>query len=406
MFRPVDEQLAILLRGATHVESENELRARLAENRPLVVKAGFDPTSADLHVGHTVLMSKMRAFQDLGHQVVFVVGDFTAMIGDPTGKSTTRPRLSHEQVAEFAETYTRQAFKVLDREKTQIRFNSEWLGKMTAADTVTLAAKYTVARMLERDDFTKRWKEQRPISVHELLYPLFQGYDSVALKCDIELGGSDQLFNLLVGRALMKDYGLRPQMVLTTPLLEGTDARVENGTLVGDKMSKSLGNYIGVDEPANDIFGKAMRVSDELMWRYYDLLSRRSNDELAALKAGHPMDAKKALAFELTARFQGDAAASAAQSHFETQHQKGEVPTDIEVVSLPADAESSDGALGLAKALTSAGLTKSNGDAKRLISQKAVEIDGQVTTDLGHRLARGKTYVLRCGRKYLKIAVA
>ncbi|MCC6999693.1 MAG: tyrosine--tRNA ligase [Deltaproteobacteria bacterium] len=402
--RDVEEQLALLLRGVTHVESENELRMRLKEGKRLVVKAGFDPTSADLHLGHTVLMSKMRTFQELGHKVVFVVGDFTAMIGDPTGKSATRPRLTREQVLEHAETYTRQAFKVLDREATEVRYNSEWLGPMTAADTVTLAAKYTVARMLERDDFTKRFQAQKPISVHELLYPLFQGYDSVALQCDIELGGSDQLFNLLVGRALMKDYGLRPQMVMTTPLLEGTDARVENGKLVGDKMSKSLGNYVGVDEAPNDVYGKLMRVTDEAMWRYYELLSRVDNEALAALKGGHPMVAKKALARELTTRFHGDEAATAAQAHFEQQHQRGEVPDDIESVSVVVD----DGATGLAliKVLVAAGLAKSGGDAKRLVGQKAVAVDGEVVTDGQRALARGGVHVVRCGRQYRKVTLA
>ncbi|MFL5376832.1 MAG: tyrosine--tRNA ligase, partial [Myxococcales bacterium] len=291
-----EEQLREVTRGAVDVHTRDDLLRKLRASHekriPLRVKMGFDPTAPDLHLGHTVPLERMRRFQDFGHTVIFLIGDFTASIGDPTGRNTTRPPLSDEQIAANAETYKRQVFKVLDREKTEVRFNSEWLRPLGSSGMIKLAARYTLARMLERDDFKKRWQNEVPIALHELLYPLAQGYDSVALNADVELGSSDQLFNLLVGRQLQKEWGQDPQICLTGPLLEGIDAREVDGKIVGDKMSKSLGNYVGIDEPANEQYGKLMSVSDGLMWRYYELLSRRTTDEIASLRAGHPKAAK------------------------------------------------------------------------------------------------------------------
>ncbi|MFL5414151.1 MAG: tyrosine--tRNA ligase, partial [Myxococcales bacterium] len=291
-----EEQFREVTRGAVDVHTRDDLLRKLRASHekriPLRVKMGFDPTAPDLHLGHTVPLERMRRFQDFGHTVIFLIGDFTASIGDPTGRNTTRPPLSDEQIAANAETYKRQVFKVLDREKTEVRFNSEWLRPLGSSGMIKLAARYTLARMLERDDFKKRWQNEVPIALHELLYPLAQGYDSVALNADVELGSSDQLFNLLVGRQLQKEWGQDPQICLTGPLLEGTDAREVDGKIVGDKMSKSLGNYVGIDEPANEQYGKLMSVSDGLMWRYYELLSRRTTDEIASLRAGHPKAAK------------------------------------------------------------------------------------------------------------------
>src|SRR5215471_61321 len=328
----IDAALELIGRGAEEIIKREDLEARLKLGRPLRVKAGFDPTAPDLHLGHTVLLNKMRQFQDLGHQVIFLIGDFTGMIGDPSGKNVTRKPLTREDVLANAETYAAQVYKVLDREKTELRFNSEWFGKMDAADMIKLAAKHTVARMLERDDFDKRYKGGQPIAIHEFLYPLVQGYDSVALKCDVELGGTDQKFNLLVGRQLQEEAGQPPQIVLTMPLLEGTDGV--------NKMSKSLGNYIGINEPPNEIFGKVMRLSDDLMWRYYELLSfAKSLDDIKAMReavaAGrNPRDFKMELAAELTDRFHGEAAAKAAIAHWNEVVQGGGIPEDIAVMDI------------------------------------------------------------------------
>ncbi|MCC7072965.1 MAG: tyrosine--tRNA ligase [Deltaproteobacteria bacterium] len=383
-FQPVDEQLAILLRGTVDVEVVGELRHKLeksrAEDRPLVVKLGCDPTAPDLHLGHTVVLTKLRQFQDLGHRVVFLIGDFTARIGDPTGKSATRPPLSEDAILQNAATYRRQVFKLLDESKTEIRFNSEWLGKMGFDDVIRLAAKYSVARMLERDDFEARLREGRPISMHELLYPLAQGYDSVALKADVELGGTDQRFNLLVGRDLMRHYGLEPQCIITTPILEGTNAVEVEGRIQGDKMSKSLGNYVGVEEEPQQQFGKVMSVCDALMWRYYELLSTIDASEVEARKRGHPKDAKVALAKEIVARFHGSAAADEAHRAFEELFGRGkrnEIPDDAPTVTIDTQGAPAP----LVRILVEAALVSSNTDARRQIAQNAVSVDGERVAD-------------------------
>jgi tyrosyl-tRNA synthetase len=368
--------------------------------KPLRVKAGFDPTRPDLHVGHAVLMAKMRQFQDLGHQAILLVGEFTAMVGDPTGKSDLRPRLTREEVRASAKTYTDQAFKILDRSKTEIRSNSEWLDKMTPTEIVELMAKMTVSRMLERKDFGQRYAEGRPIYQHEFLYPLLQGYDSVALECDIELGGSDQLFNLLVGRDLMPKYGLVPQMVLTTPLLEGTDAKMENGVVIGKKMSKSADNYIGLTEPPIDMFRKVMQIDDEVIFRYFELLSTRSNQEIAGLKkekaAGRdPREIKAVFARELITRFHDADAASSAEAEFKKVYSADAIPDDIEEVILSTDGPT----LWIAKALSSAGLVKSTGEGKRIVEQGGVEMNRERVTDANLQLERGKRYLFRVGSK-------
>lgn len=400
----VDEQVAVITRGAVDVHVRSELEARLKKaqetGKPLRVKAGFDPTRPDLHIGHAVLMAKMRQFQDLGHHVILLVGEFTAMVGDPTGKSELRPRLSREEVRAAAKTYTDQAFKVLDASKTEIRSNSEWLDKMTAADIVELMAKMTVSRMLERKDFGQRFAENRPIYQHEFLYPLLQGYDSVALNCDIELGGSDQLFNLLVGRDLMPKYGLTSQMVLTTPLLEGTDAKIENGVVVGKKMSKSADNYIGLTESPIVMFRKVMQIDDEVIFRYFELLSARSSQEIAALKrekaeGRDPREIKALFAKELIARFHDAAAASSAEAEFKKVYGADAVPEVVDEVTLTTDGPT----LWIAKALSSAGLVKSTGEGKRLVEQGGVEIDQVRVTDANLQLERGKKYLLRVGSK-------
>src|SRR5262245_24085970 len=329
--RSVDEQLLEYRRGAQEILLEDDLKKKLARGKPLRVKAGFDPTAPDLHLGHTVLINKLRQFQDFGHEVIFLIGDFTSLIGDPSGRNATRPRLSPDEVKENARTYERQIYKILDRERTVIDFNSRWMSAMNAAGLVEIAAKHTVARMLERDDFAKRYRAGQPIAIHEFLYPLVQGYDSVALEADVELGGSDQKFNLLVGRQLQEAYGQEPQVVLTMPLLEGLDGV--------QKMSKSLGNYVGIDEPANDMFGKLMSISDELMWRYYELLSFRSSAEIATLQrqvseGRNPRDVKFELAKEIVARFHDKSAADGAQADFVARFQKGQLPTDIRKVTL------------------------------------------------------------------------
>jgi tyrosyl-tRNA synthetase len=401
---PVAEQLAVITRGAVDLHVRSELEARLEESiktgKPLRVKAGFDPTRPDLHIGHAVLMAKMRQFQDLGHHIILLVGEFTAMVGDPTGKSELRPRLTREEVRASAKTYTDQAFKILDRSKTEIRSNSEWLDKMTPTDIVELMAKMTVSRMLERKDFAQRFEEGRPIYQHEFLYPLLQGYDSVALECDIELGGTDQLFNLLVGRDLMPRYGLKPQMVLTTPLLEGTDAKIENGVIVGKKMSKSADNYIGLTEPPLVMFRKVMQIDDDVIFRYFELLSSRSSQEIADLKrekaeGRDPREIKALFARELITRFHDEAAARAAETEFKQVYGGHAVPENVEEVTLTTEGPT----LWIAKALSSAGLVKSTGEGKRLVEQGGVEVDQARVTDPNLQLERGKRYLVRVGSK-------
>lgn len=396
-----EEQLAELKRGVVDLHVEDDLLKRLKEGRPLKIKAGFDPTRPDLHLGHTVLMNKMRQFQELGHEVIFVVGDFTAQIGDPSGRSATRPVLTREEIMEGARSYAEQAFKILDKDRTRIVYNSEWLGEMRFDDVIRLAGKYRLARMMERDDFKKRWANNQSISIHELLYPLAQGYDSVALECDVELGGTDQLFNLLVGRQLMQEHGLRPQLVMTTPILEGINAREEDGKLVGDKMSKSLDNYVGVAEAPKEQFGKLMSVSDALMWRYYELLSSEDAVEIAKRKAAcadgsmNPKLAKVALAREIVARYHDAAAAEAAHEGWEAQFSRKEVPDDMPEVTVASE----DGAVLLAKALVEASLVKSMSDGRRRITQGGVQVDGEKVSDIQAKLTAGARYVVRAGKR-------
>lgn len=397
-FLPPDEQLAILSRGVVEFEVAAELRKKLersyATQTPLTIKAGFDPTAPDLHLGHAVLLTKMRQFQELGHKVVFLIGDFTARIGDPTGKNVTRPPLSNEDILANSETYQRQVFKILDPEKTVVDYNSRWLAPMSLDDVIRLLAKYSVARIIERDDFKKRLDSGRHISMHELLYPLVQGYDSVAMKADVELGGTDQLFNLLVGRDLMRHFGQEPQCIMTVPILEGLEAREEGGRIVGDKMSKSLGNFVAIEEPAQEQFGKLMSICDPLMWRYYELLSFRSTAEIAALKAGHPKEAKVALAHEIVSRFHGAAAADAAKAQFDQLFGVGkrhEIPEDAPVFTFSFGAQ-------LAHALLEAGMADSGSDAKRLIKQGGVSLDGARVDDPFYTLPKGRHQV-RAGKK-------
>lgn len=393
----VEEQMQVIARGADEIIVASELQEKLKEDKPLVVKAGFDPTAPDLHIGHTVLINKMRQFQALGHRVIFLIGDFTGMIGDPTGKNATRPPLTPDEIAENAKTYEEQVFRILDPEQTQIMFNSEWMGKFSAADLIQLAGKHTVARMLERDDFDKRYKEGRPISIHEFLYPLVQGYDSVAMKADVELGGTDQKFNLLVGRQMQQAYGQRPQNVVTMPLLEGLDGV--------QKMSKSLGNYVGITDTPDEMFGKIMSVSDELMWRYFELLSFRDNADLDALRRSaedgrNPRDIKIELAMELVGRFHDPKAADTARDDFIARFRKGEVPEDLAEFELSA----SGGELGIADILRSSGMTASNSEGFRMISQGAVKVDGEKVSDRGLMLAAGNAYVVQVGkRKFARI---
>jgi tyrosyl-tRNA synthetase len=403
-----DEQLREVTRGAVDLHLEQDLRDRLQRSydtaTPLRVKAGFDPTAPDLHLGHTVLLTRMRRFQEFGHTVIFLIGDFTGRIGDPSGRNVTRPALSAEQVAANADTYRRQVFQILDPEATEVRFNSEWLGPLPSADLVRLASRSTLARMLERDDFRRRYAEQRPISLHELLYPLVQAYDSVALRADVELGSTDQLFNLLVGRAVMPDYGLAPQVVLTGPLLEGLDARLDpaTGAIAGDKMSKSLGNYVGITEAPEEQFGKLMSITDDLMWRYYELLSARTSAEIAELRAGHPKQAKVALAKEIVARFHGPEAAARAEAHFAQVHARREVPAELEERALALAGARS---LPLARLLVQAGLAASHGEARRLVAQGGVSIDGVRCSDSNATLAAG-TFVVKVGkRRFLRVVI-
>lgn len=400
MNEALQAQLDIIRRGADEVLIEAELVVKLQESRPLRVKAGFDPTAPDLHLGHTVVLTKMRQLQDMGHHIMFLIGDFTGMIGDPSGKNTTRPPLTPEQVQANAKTYAEQVFKILDPEKTEICFNSHWLGQLGADGMLKLAASTTVARMLERDDFHKRFHSNQPISIHEFMYPLMQGYDSVAMKADIELGGTDQKFNLLMGRTLQQQHGQKPQCVIMMPLLEGLDGV--------NKMSKSLGNYIGVSEPANEIFGKTMSVSDTLMWRWFDLLSLRSTQEIATLKAEveagrNPRDAKVMLAQELVARFHDQAAAEAALADFEARFQKNAIPDDLPEITVTAE----DGQIAIARLLKEAGLVASTSEALRMIDQGAVKADGERVSDKALQLATGACTVFQVGkRKFAKVTVA
>ncbi|WP_426270403.1 tyrosine--tRNA ligase [Dyella kyungheensis] len=390
----LEQALATIARGADEIIKQEELAARLKLGRPLRIKAGFDPTAPDLHLGHTVLLNKMRQFQDLGHQVIFLIGDFTGMIGDPTGKNVTRKPLTREDVLANAETYAEQVYKVLDKERTELRFNSEWFGQMTAADMIKLAAQHTVARMLERDDFSKRFAGQQPIAIHEFLYPLVQGYDSVALKCDVELGGTDQKFNLLMGRALQEHHGQPPQIVLTMPLLEGLDGI--------NKMSKSLGNYIGINEPAIDIVTKTLKIGDELMWRWFELLSfETSLADIARMKeevasgALNPRDAKLKLARELAARFHDAAAAEQAIAGWHAVV-RGEGDTSLlplTEIAVPAEG------LRLPALLTAAGLTPSNGEANRKLKERAVRIDAEVVEDAQRVFLPGFEGVLQIGKR-------
>ncbi len=371
-----EEQLRILKSGVVDLHVETELLALLRKGKPLCIKAGFDPTRPDLHLGHTVLMNKMRQFQMLGHNVVFVVGDFTAQIGDPSGRNATRKVPTREEIVEGARTYAEQAFKILDKDRTRVVYNSEWLGKMGFDDVIRLAGRYTLARMMERDDFKKRWTEHQSISLHELLYPLAQAQDSVHLDADVELGGTDQLFNLMVGREIMRECGQRPQVVMTTPILEGLSARVENGKLIGEKMSKSLDNYVGVAESAGEQYGKLMSISDALMWRYYELLSTVDPADVKSLKAScdsgatNPKAAKSALAKEIVARYHDAAAADSAFEAWEKQFSRREVPDDMPEVHVAAEGDS----IWLPKAMTAANLATGTSDARRKIEAGAVDV--------------------------------
>ncbi len=398
------EQLSIIRRGAVEIIVEDDLMKKLersvANSKPLRVKAGFDPTAPDIHLGHTVLLNKMRQFQELGHDVIFLIGDFTGMIGDPTGKSETRKHLTQEEVRDNAKTYQQQIFKVLDPGKTKIAFNSAWMSKMSAGDMIQLAAKHTVARMLEREDFKKRFESQLPISIHEFLYPLIQGYDSVALKADIELGGTDQKFNLLVGRELQKEYGQESQSIVMMPLLEGLDGV--------NKMSKSLGNYIGINEPAKEIFGKVMSVSDDLMLRYYELLSSVSLEELGTIKSDiksgalHPMEAKKRLAVELVDRFCTKGDGGRAREEFEKVFSNKKLPHEMPAVEIAWEGSQ----MKLVKIVALAGAAKSNSEARRLIQQGAVEVNETPVKDVDAALPATDEYILRVGKKrFVRVVV-
>lgn len=395
----VEQALELIARGSEEIIKVEDLQKKLATGKPLQIKVGFDPTAPDLHIGHTVVINKMRQFQDLGHEVTFLIGDFTGLIGDPTGKSATRKPLTPEQIKINAETYATQVFKVLDREKTKIRFNSEWMSEMGSEGMILLAAKYTIARLLERDDFEKRFNSQQPIGVHELLYPLVQGYDSVMLKSDVEMGGTDQKFNLLVGRHLQQHYGQEPQVIITLPLLEGLDGV--------QKMSKSLDNYVGITEAPDEMFGKLMSISDEMMWRYFDLLSFRSNEELAGFKKQteegvNPRDIKFLLCEEIVERFHDRDAAVSARETFIARFRGGAMPDDIPEQTLSTGGEG----IGIAAALTQCGLTSSNSEAFRMIQQGGVKIDGEKVSDRGLQLEVGFEGILQVGkRKFCKAKV-
>lgn len=389
----IEEALAIIKRGVEELIPEEALIEKLSLGRPLRVKAGFDPTAPDLHLGHTVLINKLRQFQDLGHEVIFLIGDFTGMIGDPTGKSATRPPLTEEQVRENAITYKEQVFKILDPEKTTVVFNSEWMSKMTAADMIRLAGQYTVARMLERDDFDKRYRSEQPIAIHEFLYPLIQGYDSVALKADIELGGTDQKFNLLMGRILQKHYGQEPQVILTTPLLEGLDGV--------QKMSKSLGNYVGVSDSPGEMYTKLLSMPDELLWRYFELLSFRPLSEIEqykkAVAAGeNPQNFKKILAEEIITRFHDAEAAANAHKSAGNRVALGAIPENVPEVAVSLDGQSS---LPVAAVLRLAGLVKNGAAARDVLGRGAVYIDGSQLEDAGRQFVKGENVVIQAGKK-------
>jgi tyrosyl-tRNA synthetase len=394
------EIVAELLRGAQDVLLEQDLVKKLLEKRPLRVKAGFDPTAPDLHLGHTVLINKLKQFQDHGHEVLFLIGDFTGMIGDPTGKNVTRKPLTRDEVIDNAKTYEEQIFKILDPAKTLVMFNSSWMNAMSPADLIQLAAKHTVARMLERDDFSKRYKGGQPIAIHEFLYPLIQGYDSVAMKADVELGGTDQKFNLLVGRQLQEQYGQSPQVVMTMPILEGLDGV--------NKMSKSLNNYIGITDAPDDMFGKIMSISDELMWRYYELLSFRPMTEIRQWRqecqlGANPRDYKVLLAQEIIERFHSAAAAQKALENFEARFQRGAMPDEIEEKEIKIQGDG----YGIAHILKDAGLTGSTSEAIRMINQGGVRIDGEKVTDPKLEIAVGTNHIYQVGkRKFMKIALA
>ncbi len=395
----VKQALELIARGTEEIIKVEDLQRKLESGRTLRIKVGFDPTAPDLHIGHTVVINKMRQFQDLGHEVTFLIGDFTGMIGDPTGKSATRKPLTKEEIAENAETYATQVFKVLDREKTKIRFNSEWMSELGSEGMIRLAAKYTVARMLERDDFENRYRSGQPIGMHELLYPLAQGYDSVMLETDVEMGGTDQKFNLLVGRHLQQHYGQEPQVIITLPLLEGLDGV--------QKMSKSLHNYVGITDAPDDMFGKLMSISDDMMWRYFDLLSFKANDELAALKqrvadGANPRDIKFLLCEEIVERFHDRKAAEMARETFIARFRGGAMPDDIPEKTLDSGGQG----IGIANALTQCGLTSSNSEAFRMIKQGGVRIDGEKVSDRSLFLQTGFEGILQVGKlKFCKANV-
>ena len=397
---PVQEAMAEIRRGADEILVEKELIEKLESGKPLRIKAGFDPTAPDLHLGHTVLLNKLKQFQDMGHHILFLIGDFTGMIGDPTGKNVTRQPLTPEQVKQNAVTYQEQVFKILDREKTEVVFNSHWMNEMSSADMIRLASNHTVARMLERDDFHKRYTNGQPIAIHEFLYPLIQGYDSVVLEADVELGGTDQKFNLLMGRELQKSYGKPAQCILTMPILEGLDGV--------QKMSKSLNNYIGINDSPKDIFGKLMSISDDLMWRYIELLSFRNVTEIDEWRqqveqGRNPIEIKKEFAEEMVARFHGEQAGSDARLGFENQFKKGELPDDIPDLTLSVGAEG----MLIANVLKEAGLTSSTSDAMRMIKQGAVKIDGEKVSDKSMLIQAGLEGVFQVGkRKFVRITAA
>ncbi len=387
----IEASLALLKRGTEEILLEAELIERLKIGKPLRVKLGMDPTAPDLHLGHTVVLTKLRQFQDLGHHVMFLIGDYTGMIGDPTGKNATRPPLTREQVEQNAITYKKQVFKILDPAKTEIMFNSTWMNKKSAVDLIKLASRYTVARMLERDDFHKRYQDGQPIAIHEFMYPLLQGWDSVEMQADVELGGTDQKFNLLMGRELQKQVGQKPQIIITTPLLEGLDGV--------KKMSKSLGNYIGIDEPPDDMFGKLMSISDDLMWRYFDLLSLRTNDEIKSFKEAvakdtNPRDIKFKLGVEIVDRYHGMGAGLQAQENFIARFQKGALPENLETIEVKIDGET----IGIAQLLKQAGLVSSTTDANRMIDVGAVKCDGEKITDKKALFSLGATHVFQVGK--------
>ncbi len=394
--KEIKKQFDLIKRGAVEIIDEEELKDKLKDsiknNKPLKIKAGFDPTAPDLHLGHTVLIQKLKHFQDLGHEVYFLIGDFTGMIGDPTGKNETRKALSRVEVERNAQTYKEQIFKILDEKKTKVVYNSQWNSKLTAVDMIKLASTMTVARMLERDDFSKRFSSNKPISIHEFLYPLLQGYDSIALECDVELGGTDQKFNLLVGRHLQKLWGQRPQTVIMMPILEGLDGV--------QKMSKSLGNYVGITDEPNDMYGKIMSISDELMWRYYELLSDISEEEINKMKRGvengqlHPKKVKETLAFEVTKRFHNEVLARQAAKYFDEMFKKKNVPDDIETIDYKIGKES----VWIAYLLKNIGFVKSTSEAKRMIKSNAVSINSKKITDENLKLQKGE-YIIKVGKK-------